>query len=139
MYQLNISQEFNAPVEALFNAWAKPEVVSKWFAPGEMTVPEAELEFKKGGQYRIVMQNKDNEQFIVGGEYLEIQAPNKLVFSWQWSTSPHATRVTVLFSKLADNKSKLELTHTELETQESCDQHHQGWMGCLANLPKVLS
>ncbi len=138
MFQLKIDQEFNAPVAILFNAWSKPEILAKWFAPGDMSVPEAALEFKKGGQYRIVMENKEREQFIVGGTYLEINAPNKLVFSWQWSTSPHITQVTVLFSELADNKSKLELIHTEFETQEFCDKHHQGWMGCLANLPKVL-
>ena len=68
MYSLTISQEFNASVETFFNAWTTPEVISQWFAPGNMTVPEASVDFKVGGAYRLVMQNQEGEQFIVGGE-----------------------------------------------------------------------
>jgi uncharacterized protein YndB with AHSA1/START domain len=139
MYSLNIAQEFNAPVEALFNAWTQPEVISQWFAPGAMTVPEAKVDFKVGGAYRFVMQNQEGEQFIVGGQYSEIVNPEKLVFSWQWESSPHATKVTVLFTALADNKSKLELIHSEFQEQEACDKHNEGWMGCLSNLPRALA
>ncbi|MGB0944477.1 MAG: SRPBCC family protein [Marinomonas sp.] len=139
MYSLTISQEFNASVETLFNAWTTPEVISQWFAPGNMTVPEASVDFKVGGAYRFVMQNQEGEQFIVGGEYKEIAKPEKLVFSWQWESSPHTTTVTVLFTALTDNKSKLELIHTEFQEQEYCDKHNEGWLGCLANLPRALS
>lgn len=139
MYQLNINQEFNAPVEALFNAWTQPEVISQWFAPGDMSVPNAQVDFKVGGSYRIVMQNQEGEQFIVGGKYTEISKPEKLVFSWQWESSPHTTKVTVLFTALGDEKSKLELIHSEFEEQDACDKHQQGWMGCLSNLPRALA
>lgn len=139
MYSLTISQDFNAPVETLFNAWKTPEIISQWFAPGNMTVPEATVDFKEGGVYRFVMQNQDGEQFIVGGEYTEIAQPEKLVFSWQWESSPHTTKVTVLFTALADNKSKLELIHTEFQEKEFCDKHNEGWLSCLANLPRALA
>lgn len=59
----------------MFNAWTTPEVISQWFAPGSMTVPEASVDFKIGGAYRFVMQNQEGEQFIVGGEYREIAKP----------------------------------------------------------------
>jgi len=38
-----------------------------------MTVPEAQFEFKKGGQYRIIMQNKDKEQFIAGASIWKLK------------------------------------------------------------------
>ena len=138
MYQLNINQEFNASASKLFNAWTNPELIAKWFAPGAMTVPEATSVLKVGGQYRVVMQNPDGEQFIVGGKYIEIDEPNKLVFSWKWEHGQITTKVEVLISELESNKSKLELIHTEFVDQEDCTKHHEGWLGCLANLPKAF-
>lgn len=139
MLKLEIKQEFNTPVASLFKAWSNPEVIKMWFAPGDMTVPEARANVSVGGEYRFVMQNAEGEQFIVGGQYLEVVDNEKLVFSWQWEGSDNVTHVTVLFSKVDDGRSALELVHSEFEDQDACDKHNQGWQGCLANLPKALA
>jgi len=138
MLQLQIDQEFNVPVSKLFKAWSNPEVVKKWFAPGDMSVPEASLELKEGGQYRFVMQEPEGEQHIIGGTYLEIVENEKLSFSWQWEGAPHATRVDVHFSDIDGMRSRLTLLHSEFEDQETCDKHEMGWNGCLANLQKRI-
>ena len=138
MYQLIINQEYDVPVTKLFTAWQKVELLKQWFAPGDMSVPEAFAEVVAGGHYRIVMQEADGSQHIVGGKYFEVVENEKLVFSWQWEGSPLATKVSLLFKSLSDNRSTLQLIHSEFADQESCDKHEMGWNGCLANLPKVL-
>lgn len=138
MYQLNINQEFNAPVEKLFAAWCKPELIKAWFAPGNMVVPEAEANVSEGGRYRIVMQDDDGTQHIVGGTYRKI-VPNELLeFSWQWEGSPNTTKVVIAFKAVDEGRSSLDLTHSEFEDQEACDKHNMGWNGCLANLEKAV-
>lgn len=38
----------------------------------------------------------------------------------------------------SDNKTELTLTHERLPDVESRDHHHQGWIGCLDNLEKLV-
>ena len=138
MFELSIKREFNTAVSTLFNAWTDPILVTKWFAPGDICVAEADVDATEGGQYRIVMQDVDGKQFIVSGTYQEIIENERLVFSWKWQDSDITTKVKVLFEVRKNNASALELIHTEFVDQESCDKHNMGWNGCLANLYKAI-
>mgnify|MGYP002700097973 FL=1 len=138
MFELTIQRSFNTPVAKLFEAWCKPEIIQKWFAPGSMTVPEAISDLKEGGKYRIVMHDGDEgTDHIVGGEYQNIIKDKFLKFTWQWEGNPMVTQVAIKFNALDDNKSELELSHSEFAEQEACDKHEMGWNGCLANLSKI--
>ncbi len=137
MFQLNMTQNFNVPIARLFEAWSNIDIIKTWFAPGNMTVPEATAEVEVGGQYRIVMQDEDGAQHIVGGQYKEISANEKLVFSWQWEGSPNTTLVTVLFKAIDEGTTELMLNHSEFIEEGFRDHHLKGWEGCLANLHKI--
>ncbi|WP_416306298.1 SRPBCC family protein [Neptunicella sp. SCSIO 80796] len=134
MYQTRLSVKFNAPVSALYEAWYKPELLLQWFAPGEMLVAQAMSNFAEGGKFRIVMQEPTGEQNIVMGEYLQIETNKKLVFSWQWLGSEDVSKVELLFGAVNDNTSQLELTHSEFPNQQVCNDHQDGWVGCLEKL-----
>jgi len=139
VFELAIKRNFNVPVEQLFNAWCKPELIQKWFAPGNMSVPEATADVKEGGQYRIVMHDADDgSNHIVGGEYHKVVENESLIFTWQWEGSPIITKVAVSFKALTDKTSELLLKHTEFADIEARDKHEMGWNGCLKNLPKAL-
>jgi len=139
MFELTIERNFNVPVERLFSAWCEPELIQKWFAPGNMSVPEAKADVREGGSYRIVMHDSDNgSDHIVGGEYKKVINNKALVFTWQWEGNPVATQVALSFKALTDKTSELILKHTEFSDQEACDKHEMGWNGCLQNLPKAL-
>ena len=138
MYELSMQRSFNTPVAKLFEAWCKPEVIQKWFAPGSMTVPEASSDLREGGAYRIVMHDADEDSnHIVGGEYKKVIKDKLLEFTWQWEGNPMVTKVCVKFNALGDDRSELHLSHSEFAEQEACDKHEMGWNGCLANLTKL--
>jgi len=139
MYRLEMSREFNVPLGTLFAAWSRPDVMQRWFAPGEMTVPECDAEVVVGGEYRIVMKNAEDELFIVGGKYREVELNKKLVFTWQWEDSPHCTLVEIDFESVSDVSSRVLLKHSEFVDQETCDKHEQGWNACLVNLEKSVA
>lgn len=131
---LQITKYIAATREKVFQAWTNPEWVSRWFAPGEMTVPLAEVDARVGGQYRIQMKNKDDETFTTSGEYQEIIPNEKLVFTWGWEgPERHESIVTI---ELHDKEAGTEvvLTHERLENTQSTDHHTEGWQGCLENL-----
>lgn len=139
MYQLEIEQEFNAPKHLVFEAWTKAEVIKNWFAPGDMKVPVATADAKVGGAYRIVMEEPNGEQHIVGGKFTELQPHDVIAFTWQWENSPNTTLVSISLSEKGDNVTQLKLVHTEFTEEGFRDHHQQGWDGCLANLHKLFN
>ena len=138
MIQVQMQQEFHTSLDQLFDAWCNVDTIKQWFAPGNMSVPEAQADVRIGGRYRIVMQDDDGAQHIVGGQYLEIITNEKLVFEWQWEGSPTTTTVSLKFSAVDENTSLLELTHSGFVDQDSCDHHQQGWVGCLGSLTGLI-
>ncbi len=139
MFELTIQRNFNVSVERLFIAWCNPELIQKWFAPGNMTVSDVTADVREGGIYRIVMHDSaDGNNHIIGGEYQRVIRNESLVFTWQWEGNPIATRVAISFKAITDETSELILNHSEFLDKEACDKHEMGWNGCLQNLPKAL-
>jgi uncharacterized protein YndB with AHSA1/START domain len=82
-----IKRRIAAPRERVFRAWTEAEHLQRWFFPsvdGE-AVPQAEVDLRVGGCYRIIMYAPNgNITAMVGGTYHEVHPPEKLVFSWVW-------------------------------------------------------
>lgn len=145
---LQIKRTFHATREKVFQAWTQPEILKQWFGPtDEFSTPEAEVDLRVGGRYRIRMKDPSRQEHTAVGTYREIRAPEKLVFAWAWEAGggcggsedgePIETQVTVEFH---DNGSETEmiLTHEMFPNAESRDKHDEGWSGCLNRLGKVV-
>jgi uncharacterized protein YndB with AHSA1/START domain len=145
--KVEITKTLNAAVEKVWDAWTNPESMRAWFSPEGMTTPEVEVNLSVGGKYRIVMEGKTIEdpnhtrQLAVGGEYLEIEKPNKLKFTWLWEGSPketHTTTVTVLIQKTDEGMTKLTLLHTGFADENMQYEHKMGWISTLSKLEQFL-
>ena len=71
----------------------------------------------------------------VTGTYREVDPPNRLVYTWQWETTPGATEtlVTVEFHDRA-GRTEIVLIHERLPDAEARARHEQGWNGCFEKL-----
>ncbi len=78
---LSITRTFAAPRERVFQAWTDPEELKKWWGPDGYTTPSAEVDLKVGGSYRFAMKPPGGEVFFLSGEYREVRAPEKLVYT----------------------------------------------------------
>ena len=124
----------------VYAAWTQPELVREWFSPSaEMDVPVAELDVRKGGRYRIVMQEKNGDVYSPSGVYEQVLPGRKLVFTWTWEGSDATTRVTVELCELAGDETELTLTHEGFPDNESRSKHEDGWNGCLGRLESLLA
>ena len=138
---LTLRRVFAVMPERVFQAWTTPEELKRWFAPPGLTTPEAEVDLRVGGRYRIAMQMPQGPTLWVAGTYVEIDRPNRLVYTWAWEEdgSPgHETLVTVEFNAL-DGQTELVLTHERLADDAERDQHSDGWNGCFAALEVHLA
>lgn len=136
---LVLKRTFPATCERLFAMWTSADLVMQWFCPGkEMTVPVAEVDARKGGTYRIVMQDKDGKTYSPSGVYEKVIPNKKLVFSWKWADSDLITRVTVDFRPIGDTETELTLTHEGFPETQIRDRHNEGWTGCLSRLADAI-
>lgn len=129
-----------ASVEDVFAAWSDAESLGAWMCPAE-TISHASVEtdFRVGGQFSIVMHGQEGD-FRQTGEYLEIDPPKRLSFTWVSPWAPDAeqdTRVTVSLDPAGEGKTKLRLVHEAITTWY--DNHEQGWAMILARLDERMS
>jgi uncharacterized protein YndB with AHSA1/START domain len=133
---VRLERSFNAPRERVFDAWTEPEVLRRWWAAGaDWDTPHAEVDLREGGRYRLSMRNPENgETHTVGGEYVEVSPPERLVYTWAWEggDSPES-RVTVDFAE-DSGRTTVVVLHEGLPGDEARAMHEQGWVGCLENL-----
>jgi uncharacterized protein YndB with AHSA1/START domain len=138
---LRLTHRFAASRERVFDAWTNPEVLRRWWAAGEdWDTPSADVDLRPGGRYRLSMRNPDGDAVhTVGGEYTEVDRPNRLVYTWAWETGGdekgNESLVTVEFLD-AGEETEVVLTHTGLSDAQDRDNHEHGWRGCLANLER---
>jgi len=76
-----ITRQYDAPARLLFEAWSRPEHLMKWFGPKGWPVTMCEVDFRKGGRFRMAMTGSSGIQNTpFGGQYLEIQPNRKIVY-----------------------------------------------------------
>ena len=137
--EVHVVKQVNAPIEKVFDAWLDVSLLSKFMTPMlGMPEPRVEVEAKQGGSFAIYMQV--GEQVIPHkGEYLEVNRPNKLVFSWDSPFSTAGSTVTILFKKINANTTELELRHMKFKDEEARSDHEGGWNNILVKLGEVIN
>jgi uncharacterized protein YndB with AHSA1/START domain len=74
---LRIERTYNAPAQAVFDAWTSEEVIRRWFhAERDWETSEAEVDLRVGGVVRVVMRDPEKDvEYGGGGRYTEIDPP----------------------------------------------------------------
>src|SRR6185503_6236577 len=75
-----VTRTFNGPARIVFEAWTKPELFKRWWAPKSMgmSLRSCEMDFRVGGKYRLEFE-PDAMAFF--GTYLEVTPPSRLVWT----------------------------------------------------------
>jgi uncharacterized protein YndB with AHSA1/START domain len=136
---VNVTKIIHAPIERVFDAWLNPEMLSQFILPMPgMPEPQVETDAREGGKFKIIMQVGD-DKIPHTGRYLEINRPNKLVFTWESPFSTEGSTVTLKFSDIGENKTNVDLTHIKFIDEEHRGNHEGGWGNILESLDDILS
>lgn len=79
---LTMVRNFDVASERVFDAWLNPGMMRKWFFTLEGTNKVAQNDPKVDGTWEIV-DHRGGKDYRAIGEYLEIDAPTKLVFTFK--------------------------------------------------------
>ena len=126
-----LDRTYAAPPERVYAHFADPALLAAWFCPNPDLPTTAELDLRPGGAWRVAMGD-----WVVGGRYLEVDPPTRLVFTFDWDHDDEApTTVTVAITPEGDG-ARLVLEHEESGDESG---HEEGWLLTLARLDRLLS
>jgi uncharacterized protein YndB with AHSA1/START domain len=79
--ELVFTRVFDAPREAVFQAWTERERLQRWWGPKDFTNPVCEVDVRPGGAISIHMRAPDGKVYPMSGVFHEIAEPERLVFT----------------------------------------------------------
>jgi uncharacterized protein YndB with AHSA1/START domain len=86
---VNVEVFIEAPPERVFQAISDPRQVPQWWGQKNMyRVTSYKADLRPGGKWRSDGAGADGQTFSVEGEYLEVDPPRLLVFTWNSSYDP---------------------------------------------------
>ena len=107
--EIVIGRTFNGPPHIVFDAWTRPELVERWWAPTSrgVAVIACTADVRTGGSYRYHLRHARGE-FAFNGKYLEVTPPVKLVYTQVYEPTASGTMpedvpvtITVTFTERA--------------------------------------
>ena len=139
---LTINRTFDAAISLVWEAWTKPEHVSKWWSPKGMEVNVIKHEFKEGGSWKYAMEMPDGSEFISDGVYIEIVENQKIVTSANFKPMTEGVELYILF-EAQGNKTKFTFSVVH-PTEEYSKQQKQmgfynGWGSTFERMEELLS
>jgi uncharacterized protein YndB with AHSA1/START domain len=137
---LKLKHVVDSPLERIFNLLTEPAELAKWWGPHGFTTPEVALDLSVGGRYRFTMQPPEGEAFHLSGEFIEIDPPTPLVYTFRWDEPDPDDRETVVVLSLAPvgDATEVSLSQGEFATDERLALHRNGWADSLEKLGKVI-
>jgi uncharacterized protein YndB with AHSA1/START domain len=138
---LELTRALDASPERVFTALTDPDDLAVWWGPAGFTTPEIELDLRVGGSYRLGMQPPDGELFHLTGQFLEIDPPSRLAYTFRWE-EPHPddreTVVRLALDVVADS-TRLSLRHGAFATEARLALHRGGWTESLQRMADLTA
>jgi uncharacterized protein YndB with AHSA1/START domain len=132
-----VTHRYKASPARVFDAWLNPETAGKFlFATETGTMVRVDIDARVGGRF-VLVDRRDGEDIEHTGEYLEIDRPRRLVFTFCVPKfSAVVTRVTIDIAPLASG-CELTLTH-EGVPHEYRESGKSGWTMILGGLARLV-
>ena len=129
-----------APPNVVYDEWLDPDAFADWMCPRPARCRGIESDPRIGGRLRIDIE-EEGAEFYVTGEYLVLDRPGRLSFTWSCSTWPDPglrSVVTVALAPREDGQTLMTIRHTLLPPGVA-DQHERGWAAIAGQLAAKLS
>jgi uncharacterized protein YndB with AHSA1/START domain len=127
--ELVVTRTFDAPARIVFEAWTKPELFMRWWAPKSMGVPllSCEMDVRVGGGYRLEFGQDASNSFAFFGKYIEATPHSRLV--WTNEEDDDAPVTTVTFEEKGGKT--LLILHELYPSKEALDEAIAGMADCM--------
>lgn len=130
--QVQRDVRIEAPPETVFEFFTDPQKMVRWMGV------EADLDPQPGGRFRVKV-----NKYVALGEYVEVDAPSRVVFTWGWENedmafAPGSSTIEVTL-EAEDGGTRLNFVHRDLPDETAVERHGDGWDNYLGRLEKVAA
>jgi len=129
-----------APPDVVFDEWLDPVGMTEWMCPRPARAVKIMLDPSVGGALRIDIEDSGASLYVTG-QFIELERPRRLRFTWSWSDWADATvqsEVRVLLEDHGAGQTLMTIEHQQLPP-EQVDSHQRGWGAIAGQLAGALS
>jgi uncharacterized protein YndB with AHSA1/START domain len=138
--EVRIERTFDAPAEEVFDAWTSPEVIKRWFRPGDgWQEPSAEVDLRVGGKFQVVMRDPDGAPVRAGGEFTLIERPHRLAYTWTFDDDPSNEQLIEIEFTERDGVTNVVFVNSNISKEERRNAQYDGWSRCFDELERALA
>jgi uncharacterized protein YndB with AHSA1/START domain len=139
MAEFSVTHSYAAAPERVFDAWLDPAIARRFlFATPTGEMIRAETDPRVGGAFTFVDRRPDMGDVLHTGEYLEVQRPTRLAFTFGVPQyNPDFTKVLVEIAPTPGGGAHLTLTQSDVPA-EWADRSKEGWGMILGWLEAAL-
>ncbi|MDW7733633.1 MAG: SRPBCC domain-containing protein [Methanolobus sp.] len=103
-----IKHIFDAPRELVWKTITDPNSIPDWWGPGNMTTVVDKMDVKKGGAWRYVHKDEQDNEYGFNGVYKEVKEPEVLsdTFNYEPIGPGHELTETMELEELEGGKTK---------------------------------
>lgn len=106
---IDITREFDAPVEAVFRAHRDPELIKQWLGPNGYDMKIETYEFATGGRYRYVHTNPEGAEFSFNGVFHVVRENEFVIQTFEYEGYPDVVSIeSMRFVDLGNGRTRLE-------------------------------
>ena len=128
-----------APPERVFQALVDPSQVPNWWGEkGTYRCTEFHCDLRLGGKWRTIGVSADGQNFEASGEYLEIDPPRLLVYSWVASWTGEIKTAVRWELEPASKGTLVRIRHYGLAAHPELAKSYSGWPRILGWLQALL-
>lgn len=95
---LTFERRYPAPIDRVWDAWTRPEMLRQWWGPDKTSIVECEVDLRVGGEIRIVMEAGEGmgkyagTRWPMAGTFTAIEDGARLVYDARsWTDGEQAT------------------------------------------------
>jgi uncharacterized protein YndB with AHSA1/START domain len=141
-YGITVTRVFDAPRERVWKEWTEPDRFADWFGGTESEVPlsTVEMDVRPGGTWKATMYTGPGRHEILWkGEYREVDAPERLVFTVTDRSDDKYEVVSVVLTDLGDGRTEMLFEQRGHLGPEQYERTERGWGGFFDRMAERLA
>ncbi len=108
--EITLTRVYDAPLQAVWEAWTVPEEVAQWWGPRGFTLTTHSRDLRTGGNWHYTMHGPDGTDYENTTQYLEVVPQQRLIYDHGGHKDrPPLFRVTALFTE-RNGRTQLDLS-----------------------------
>ncbi len=141
-FSLNQTRFIRAPIDKVFDAFATQAGLASWMGSRGTSLGRVAADPRVGGAWRIEMASRDGTQYVVGGQFKQLERPHRVVYTWKWegdkSPMPHVETLIEVNLNEKNGGTELHMKHSGFPVGMARDGHDQGWKSTFNRLNDYL-